>query len=163
VLTSSVGAMWAHGHRAVADELVRVCRPGGTIGMLNFAAGGLIEDFLTVFDGFAPSPPERSQSPVLWGDETHVRALFGDRVAGLTCTPGAYVERVTDGPAGYCAFYKQTFGPVVAIYAALAGHPERVAELDRRFLDFATRADRGRPGGPAEIPFEYVLITATRV
>src|SRR6266550_2546929 len=46
VVTSSVGAMWAPDHQAVADELVRVCRPGGVIGMVNFAADGLLSEFL---------------------------------------------------------------------------------------------------------------------
>ena len=48
VVTSSVGAMWAPDHQLVADELVRVCRPGGTIGMINFAADGLLAGFLSL-------------------------------------------------------------------------------------------------------------------
>ena len=73
VVVSSVGAMWAPNHQAVADELVRVCRPGGIIGMINFAAGGLIEEFLAVFEGFRPPPPRWASSPSLWGDVHHVR------------------------------------------------------------------------------------------
>ena len=162
VVCSSVGAMWAPDHRAVADELVRVCRPGGTIGMVTFAAGGLIEDFLAVFDGYAPPPPSWADPPARWGDLAHVGRLFGDRVDTLTWSTGSYVERVAGGPAGYCDFYRQTFGPVVAAYRALADEPERAAELDRRFLRFAERANRGRPGGDAELAFGYVVITARR-
>ena len=40
VVMSSIGAMFAPHHQDVADELVRVCRPGGTIGMLNWTPGG---------------------------------------------------------------------------------------------------------------------------
>src|SRR5215468_4001156 len=57
IVTSSVGAMWAPDHQRVADELVRVCRPGGTIGMINFAADGLIAGFLDTFASYAPPPP----------------------------------------------------------------------------------------------------------
>jgi ubiquinone/menaquinone biosynthesis C-methylase UbiE len=65
VVTSSVGAMWAPDHQRVADELVRLCRPGGTIGMINFAAGGLLAGFLDVFAGYAPPPPPWAASPLL--------------------------------------------------------------------------------------------------
>lgn len=160
VVTSSVGAMWAPDHQAVADELVRVCRPGGTIAMINFAAGGKIEDFLAVFDGFAPAPPPWAESPVLWGDPEHVRRLFGDRVDRLEFTSGTYLERVPGGPTGYCGFYRETFGPVVAIYAGLADQPERIAELDRRFLEFAAGADQGESGGDCVVAFEYLVVVA---
>ena len=53
VVVSSVGAMWAPNHQAVADELVRVCRPGGIIGMINFAAGGLSRSFSPCSTGSA--------------------------------------------------------------------------------------------------------------
>ena len=161
VVVSSVGAMWAPDHQSVADELIRVCRPGGTIGMINFAADGLIAPFLAVFDGFGPQPPPWGQSPVLWGDETHVRLMFGDRIEQLEFRRGSYDERVAGGPMGYCRFYRETFGPVVAMYTGLADQPERVAELDRRFAEFATRADQGSTRH-AELTFEYLVIVARR-
>ena len=159
---SSVGAMWAPGHHAVAAELVRVCRPGGTIGMVTFAAGGLIEDFLAVLDGYPPPPAPWADPPVRWGDEQYVRSLFGDRIDHLTWSTGTYLERIPGGPAGYRDFYKQTFGPVVATFDALAGDKVRAAELDDRFLRFAERFNRGRPGGDAELLFEHVVLTAKR-
>ncbi|HEX9232203.1 MAG TPA: methyltransferase domain-containing protein [Jatrophihabitantaceae bacterium] len=159
VVTSSVGAMWAPDHQAVADELVRVCRPGGVIGMVNFSADGLLSDFLDVFTPYLPPPPD-AQSPTLWGSEDHLRGLFGDRVESLLLTPSAYLERVVGGPRGYCEYYKRTFGPVIALYAALAEQPERLARLDRDFLDFAVRANRGGDGDAAELRFEYLLVVA---
>lgn len=162
VVCSSVGAMWSPDHQAVADEFVRVCRPGGRIGMINFATGGLIDDFLAVFDGYSPPAPPWADPPGLWGDRDHLVRLFGERVGDLTITHARYTERVPGGPAGYCEFYKQTFGPVVATYRALAAQPERIAELDRRFLRFAEDANHGRPGGDAELSFDYVVVTARR-
>jgi hypothetical protein len=34
--------------------------------------------------------------------------------------------------------------------------------MDRDFLDFATRANEGPAGGPAEIPYECLLVVARR-
>ncbi len=81
VVTSCFGAMFAPDHEAVADELIRVCRPGGTIGMANFTPEGLAADFFGVFVPYAPPPPPGALPPVMWGSEDHVRELFGDRIA----------------------------------------------------------------------------------
>jgi 2-polyprenyl-3-methyl-5-hydroxy-6-metoxy-1,4-benzoquinol methylase len=67
VVTSSFGAMFAPNHQAVADELVRVCRPGGTIGMLNFTPEGLAADFFGVLAPYAPGPPPGGLPPLMWG------------------------------------------------------------------------------------------------
>src|ERR671915_2107162 len=80
VVMSSIGAMFAPQHQAVADELVRVCRPGGTVGMLNWTPEGMIGALFRTMGPFAPPPPPGAQPPPLWGSEEHVRELFGDRV-----------------------------------------------------------------------------------
>jgi 2-polyprenyl-6-hydroxyphenyl methylase/3-demethylubiquinone-9 3-methyltransferase len=145
----------------VADELLRVCRPGGTVGMLNFTPEGLASDFFALFAPYLPAPPADALPPLLWGSEDHVRDLFGERVEDLRLTRRTYVERAAT-PAAYCAFVKETFGPVAAVYAALAATPERAAALDRAFLAFAAGANRGAPGGPAAFPYEYLLVVARK-
>jgi ubiquinone/menaquinone biosynthesis C-methylase UbiE len=159
VVTSSVGAMWAPDHRAVAGELLRVCRPGGTIGMINFTPDGLLTDFLAVFAPYMPPPLPGALPPALWGSEDHVRALLGEHVASLEMARDTYVEVLPGGPAGYCEYYKRTFGPVIATYAGLADPSERAA-LDRAFLEFAEHANEGPPGGAAELRYEYLLVVA---
>lgn len=161
VVTSSVGAIFAPDHQAVADELLRVCRPGGTIGMINFTPEGLAADFFGVFAPYAPPPPPGALPPLMWGSEEHVRELFGDRVDSLKMTRGEYVERAPS-PRHYLEFFKKTFGPAVAIYASLADRPARSAALDRDFLDFVTRSNRGAPGNPAEYVYEYLLVVARK-
>jgi 2-polyprenyl-6-hydroxyphenyl methylase/3-demethylubiquinone-9 3-methyltransferase len=161
VVTSSFGAMFAPDHQAVADELVRVCQPGGTIGMANFTPEGLGAKFFDVFAPYMPPPPLGALPPAMWGSEEHVRELFGDRVASLELGRREYVERAA-GPGDYCEFFKATFGPVIAVYASLADHPARAADLDRAFLEFAMRSNRGAPGGPAEYPYEYLLVIARK-
>lgn len=162
VVTSSFGAIFAPNHQLAADEILRVCRPGGVIGMANFTPEGLAADFFRVFAPYAPAPPPGAVPPVMWGSEKHVRELFGDRVESLEMTRRTYVERAAS-PHAYRAFAKEHFGPVVATYASLADQPERVAALDQDFLDFALRSNRGAFGGPAEYHYEYLLVVARRL
>lgn len=161
VVTSSFGALFAPNHQAVADEMLRVCRPGGTIGMLNFTPEGLISDFFNALAPYMPPPPPGALPPPLWGSEEHVRTLFGDRVESLAMNRRSYVERAKT-PHDYREFFKETFGPVVAVYKSLAGELEREAALDRDFLDFADRTNTGPSGGPAEYRYEYLQVVAQR-
>jgi 2-polyprenyl-6-hydroxyphenyl methylase/3-demethylubiquinone-9 3-methyltransferase len=162
VVTSSLGAIFAPDHQAVADELVRVCRPGGTIGMVNFAPSGLPAAFFELLGRYMPPPPAGALPPLAWGSEAHVRELFGGRLEPLELTHRQYVERSPGGPAAYCELFKETFGPVVGLYASLADQPDRVTALDRDLLDFATRSNHAPPGGPAEYPYDYLLVVGRR-
>ena len=160
-VTSSVGAIFAPDHQAVANEMLRVCRPQGTIGMVNFTPEGLITEFFGALAPYMPPPPPGALPPAAWGAEQHVRELFGDRVESLETSRGQYVERA-ESPAAYVEFFKRTFGPVVATYAGLADEPERQAALDRDFLEFAVRTNSGPEGGPAEYRYEYLLVVARK-
>ena len=160
VVTSSLGAIFAPDHRRVADELLRVCRSGGTIGMLNFTPTGLAGDFFGTIGPYMPPPPPGALPPLLWGSEDHVRDLLGDRVA-LDMTRDTYVEHAAS-PRDYVELFNQTFGPAVAIRAALADEPLRAAAFDRDFLEFATRANTGDPTGRAEYRYEYLLVIARK-
>jgi ubiquinone/menaquinone biosynthesis C-methylase UbiE len=159
VVTSSFGAIFAPDHQKVADEFVRVCRPGGTIGMATFPPVGLAADIFGVIAPYMPAPPPDALPPLLWGTEEHVRELFGDRVESLQMSERTYTERAPS-PQEYVDLYKETFGPVVGVYEALRGEPERAATLDREFLEFAQQANRGEPDGWAEYPYEYLLVVA---
>lgn len=157
VVTSSFGAIFAPDHQAVAHEMLRVLRPGGTIGMLNFTPEGLIGEFFGVFEPYAPPPEQGALSPALWGSEDHVRELFGDRLEVLEMSRGRYVERAAS-PRAYRELFTRTFGPVVALYESLADQPARLAALDQDFLEFATHANSGPAGGGAEYCYEYLLV-----
>ena len=155
VVTSSFGAMFAPDHQSVAHELLRVCKPGGTICLASFTPDGGVGEFLGVFAPYLPGPPLGALPPVLWGDEAHVRGLFGDRVASLDFERRWLVERSDGGPRAYCDFYRETFGPAVAAYSA-------DAVVDDDFLAFATRRNRGEPSGPSEYHYEYLLVVARK-
>jgi ubiquinone/menaquinone biosynthesis C-methylase UbiE len=161
VVTSSFGAIFPPNHQRVADELLRVCRPGGTIGMANFTPEGLAGDFFQALAPYMPPPPPGALPPVMWGSEEHVRQLFGDRTESLDMTRREYVERAAS-PNDYCEFFKESFGPAVAIRASLADQPERAAAFDRDFFEYATRSNRGASDGPAEYHYEYLLVVARK-
>jgi ubiquinone/menaquinone biosynthesis C-methylase UbiE len=158
VVTSCLGAIFAPDHQAVADELMRVCRPGGRIGMINFTPEGLAKEFFGIFERYAPAPPTAAR-PILWGSEDHVRELFGDRVASLELKRRAYVERAAS-PGDYLELFRRTFGPMIALRALVADEPSTAAALDRDSLEFATRANSGTPNGAAEYRYEYLLVVA---
>jgi 2-polyprenyl-6-hydroxyphenyl methylase/3-demethylubiquinone-9 3-methyltransferase len=161
VVTSSVGAQFAPDHQAVADELVRVCRPGGTIGMANWTPDGLVAEFFRILGSYAPPPPPGFVPPVLWGSEDHVRELFAGRVESLEMERRALaIDRFAD-PAEMHAYYKAHFGPVIATYGLVAADPERTAALDRELADFAVRARR-EGSGPAVYDYEYLLVVARK-
>ena len=80
VVISSIGVMFAPHHQDAADELVRVCRPGGTIGLLSWTPEGMIGAMFATMKPFAPAPPPGAQPAPLWGSEAHQDELFGDRV-----------------------------------------------------------------------------------
>ncbi|HEU5160887.1 MAG TPA: class I SAM-dependent methyltransferase [Streptosporangiaceae bacterium] len=90
VVLSSFGAMYAADQQRTAHELMRVCRPGGRIGMANWTPGGLVARLQKIIAAHMPPPPAsapRPTPPVLWGDEEHCRRLFGSGVTSLTAVP----------------------------------------------------------------------------
>jgi ubiquinone/menaquinone biosynthesis C-methylase UbiE len=159
VVTSSFGAMFAPDHEAVARELLRVCRPGGAIGMANFTPEGLGGTFFGTLAPYMPEPPPGAQAPLLWGTDAHVRALFGERVASLTLERRTYVERAAS-PGAYRALFEEAFGPVIALRAGHAGDAEHAAALDADLAAFAEDANASTPGDPAEYVYEYLLVVA---
>lgn len=154
---SLFGAIFAPDHQRVADEMLRVCRPGGTVGMLTFTPEGVGGAFFDLFGPYAPPPPPGALPVVLWGDQDHVRALFGDRVTALEMTRRTYVERAAS-PQAYADLFTETFGPVVALRSNLPD--DRRAAFDRDLLDFARRMNTGPAGGPAEYPYGYLRVVA---
>ncbi len=82
-VVSCVGVMFAPHHQPAADELVRVTRPGGRIGLLSWTPEGFIGQMFATMKPYAPAPPPGVQPPPLWGSEDHVEALLGDRVEDL--------------------------------------------------------------------------------
>ena len=156
VVLSCVGVMFAPHHQSAADELVRVCRPGGRLGLLSWTPEGFIGQMFATMKPYAPAPPPGAQPPPLWGDEAHVRALLGDRVGEVSAR-----RQNVDVPFGsgveFRDYFKARYGPTIAVYRNLADAPDRSAELDR---DLARLGDRYVDD--AAMSWEYLLLTAVR-
>ncbi|MBS1694704.1 MAG: class I SAM-dependent methyltransferase [Actinobacteria bacterium] len=161
-VVSCVGAMFAPHHQTTADELVRVLRPGGTLGMINWTPGGFIGQLFATMKPYAPPPPAGASPPPLWGDEHHVRKLFGDRLSDLEIRRETVLIDHCSSPLEFREYWKRNYGPTIAVYRFNADHPDRVAALDRDFLtlleNWNTATEPGRTGYAAE----YLLVTATK-
>src|SRR5579859_1167512 len=136
---SCLGVMFAPHHQASADELIRVCRPGGTIGLLNWTPEGFIGQMFATMKPYAPPLPPGAQPPPLWGSERHVRALLGDRVTDVSVRrQTARIDRFAT-PEEFRDFFKANYGPTVTVYRSIAGDPQRVAALDDALAALAAR------------------------
>lgn len=154
---SCVGVMFAPHHQETADELVRVCRPGGTIGLLSWTPEGFIGQMFATMRPYAPPPPPGVQPPPLWGDPDHVRSLLGDRVTGFDARrQPLHVDRFAR-PEEFREYFKACYGPTIATYRFVSEDPERVAALDAALDDLVARhlVD-------GAMDWEYLLVTARR-
>src|SRR4029079_19332587 len=129
---------------------VRVCRPGGTIGLLSWTPEGIIGQMFATMKPYAPAPPPGAQPPPLWGSEDHVRALLGDRVTEVSASRAALRVDHFGTPADFRDYFKCHYGPTIVVYRSIADDPEKVATLDRALEDLAERYDTGskRPNRP---------------
>jgi len=155
---SCVGVMFAPHHQRSADELVRVCRPGGTIGLINWTPDGFIGQMFATMRPFAAPPPPGASPPPLWGDEDHVRELFGDRVTDLRCRRREVRIGRFGNAEAFRDFFKQNYGPTIAIYRNLGFDTDKVVALDADLVELGRRfgADDGT------MKWEYLLVTAQR-
>lgn len=158
VVMSCIGVMFAPHHQAAADELVRVCRPGGTVGLLSWTPQGHIGQLFAAMKPHVPPPPPGVSPPPLWGDEEHVRELLGDRVTDVQVTRGELMVTAFADGAEFRDYFKAVYGPTITAYRAIGDDPQRVAALD---ADIADLGDRTR-NGTSTMPWEYLLVTAHR-
>ena len=160
VVMSSIGAMFAPHHELVADELVRVCRPGGTIALLSWTPEGMIGALFRTMKPFAPPPPPGAQSPPLWGSEDHLGELFGDRIDFRTLDRHVLEVTAFDQPHDFGEHFKARYGPTIAARAN-AEKDGREAELDEALDRFFDEWNRGTPDD-TRFEMEYLLAVGTR-
>jgi ubiquinone/menaquinone biosynthesis C-methylase UbiE len=158
VVTSCVGIMFAPHHQQAADQLVRVCRPGGTIGLIAWTPAGFIGQMFAAMKPFNPPPPPGAQPPPLWGDLAHVRELLGDRVTDVRASQQMLTVDELADPETFRDYFKTNYGPTIAAYRGIADDPDRVAALDQALVELGERFRT--PDGHLE--WEYLLVVATR-
>ena len=155
-ITSVFGVQFAPRHQTTADELVRVCRPGGTIGLVNWTPEGLIGQMFQIMGRYLPAPPEFASSPPLWGDERHVRELFTLHQVELSFTRATNLFAF-DTVESYQTFFEQHYGPTVKAQEKLTSEgswSDCRAELRELFDRMNTATD-----GTCRINAEYVAIS----
>jgi SAM-dependent methyltransferase len=138
VVTSAVGAIFAPDHRAVADELLRVCRPGGTIGLITIAPAGPVLDLFDLFARYSPGALIADDSVLQWGTEQHIRELFADRVPFLSIEHRCFKP----SPLGHLELLKTHHPAFISLYRELADHPARAVAFDRELARLARRSQR---------------------
>lgn len=158
IVLSCVGVMFAPHHQATADELVRVARPGGTIGLINWTPEGFIGQMFATMKPYAPPPPPGAQPAPLWGSEDHVRTLLGDRVTSVVARRQSLRVDAFGTPEEFREYFKTNYGPTIAVYKANAGDPDKLVALDNGLADLARRFTNS----DGSLDWEYLLLTAQR-
>jgi len=159
---SCLGVMFAPHHQSSADELIRVCRPGGTIGLLSWTPEGFIGQLFAAMRPYAPPPPPGAQPPPLWGREEHVRSLLGDQVTDVRARRRSVLVSRFGRPEDFRDYFKTRYGPTIAAYRGIAADQERTAALDAELAGLARRHGIVNGTGSTVMAWEYLLFTARK-
>lgn len=157
VVLSVFGVMFTANQEQAASELLRVCRSGGKIGLVNWTPDGFIGNVFRTIGKHVP-PPAGVQSPALWGTEARLHELFGGGISNLSITKRMFVFRYRSA-AHWLEVFRTYYGPMLKAFAALdpAGQAALAADL-------TALLERFNQGGSAtlSIPSEYLEVVATR-
>jgi ubiquinone/menaquinone biosynthesis C-methylase UbiE len=162
VVTSCMGVMFAPHHQAGADELVRVCKPGGTIGLLSWTPEGFIGKMFATMEPFSPPPPPGAQPPPLWGSEDHVRELLGSRITDVQARKQTLRISSFHQPEDFLRYFKSHYGPTIAVYKFIAEDDKRVTALDEALTELADAFGDAHGDAPWQMEWEYLLLTAKK-
>jgi SAM-dependent methyltransferase len=156
-VTSVFGSMFAPDHARAASELLRVCKPGGTIALASWTPDGFIGELFRTVAAHVP-PPAGVRSPLLWSTETHLRELFADGIASLEVTERTFTYRFPKA-ADFVEVFGRWYGPTVKALAALEGDAREALRDD--LVQLARRSDRLGTDAAA-IPATYTEAVAIR-
>jgi SAM-dependent methyltransferase len=149
---STFGHMFAPRHRPTADEMARVCREGGIVGICSWTPEGVTGDIFRAVGKYMPPPPDFASPPLLWGTEEHVREMFGSVAKDLEFERrSATIE--WDSVEGWADYFLDRFGPLVTARQMLG---ERFAGL-RADIVAAWEAYNEADDGRLVLPQEYLL------
>lgn len=160
VVMSSIGVMFAPHHQQAADELVRVCRPGGKVALLCWTPQGMLGALFAAMKPFVLPPPPGAQPPPLWGGVEHLQALLGGRVELTTLERDVLEITAFAHPHDYAAAFKARYGPTIAARAN-AERDDRAEEFDAALDGFCDEWNRGTPDA-ARFEMEYLVAIGTR-
>jgi SAM-dependent methyltransferase len=164
LVVSIFGAMFAPRPFDVAEEMVRVTKPGGRIVMGNWIPGDptLVAQILKISAAYTPPPPEGFVSPMTWGDEGKVRERF--EAAGIS-SENIIFERATwyfrgDGPpAELLAIFRHFYGPTMNAFEA-AAKDGREGQLTTELTELFNAQNKG--GDRTEVPATFLKVTVRK-
>ena len=158
VVATMFGAMFAPRPELTASELLRVCKPGGTIAMANWTPTGFIGQMFKMTAGHVPPPPGMP-SPVLWGVESNVRERFGSGVSNLQAKPQNITFTFAFPPADVVEHFRTYYGPTQKAFGALDenGQAALRRDLEKLWGDHNLAKD-----GSTVVESEYLEVIATR-
>ncbi|TQJ35015.1 class I SAM-dependent methyltransferase [Arthrobacter sp. SLBN-122] len=162
VVMSCIGVMFAPHHQAAADELLRVSKPGGSVGLLCWTPEGFIGRMFAVLKPFAPPPPPGAQPAPLWGSEEHIRELLGDRVTGIHTRKQNLAVRSFHQPADFVRYFKSHYGPIISVYKSLGEDQDKVKALDQALTELADSFGDAHGDVPFQMEWEYLIFTAKK-
>ena len=152
---SVVGVMFAPNQEQAAAEMVRVLRPGGTIGLANWTPDGFIGHLFKTVGRRVPPPPG-VRPPVEWGTATRLGELFGDQVTDLRVTPKEFVFRFASA-ADFADYFRVNYGPTLKAFEALDADGQKLLHED--LIELANRHNAATDG-TLKIPSGYVEVLA---
>lgn len=157
VVLSTFGVMFAPNQERAAAELLRVCRPGGTIALANWTTSGFIGQVFRAIGKYV-KPAPGIVSPALWGTRGRLEELFGDAAREIRAITRTFTFRYCS-PAHWVDVFRSCYGPIHRAFATL--DPLRQAELTRdlmALLDDGNRSD----DRTLVLPSEYLEVVITR-
>ena len=156
VVLSTFGCMFAPRHEVVADELARVLRPGGRLGLVTWTPEGAIGDFFSTAAPHMPPPPAFVDPPLVWGQEGHVRELFEGTEVTLRFDRDSW-DIAHDSVEAAVESYSTLFGPIATA--------RQFAEAEGRWPafrdDLSALFERLNTTGRKDVvfPAEYLVTT----
>ena len=155
VVLSTFGVMFTPNQPKAAAELLRVCRPGGKIGLANWTPQGFIGQMFKAIGAHIPPAPG-VVSPALWGTQERLDELFADDAAAIGVTPRHFAFRYLSADH-FLEIFRTYYGPVHKAFLALDEDGQKALETDlRAVLDSFNIATDGTFVAPAEY-FEVVV------
>lgn len=125
VVLSTFGVMFAPDHEQSARELVRVCKPGGRIGLASWTPSGFLGQLFRLVGRYVPPIPG-VQSPLLWGTDAHIQELFPGTAIAHTVRHFAFRYR---SPEHFVDVFRSYYGPTHKAFAALDADGQAALEV----------------------------------
>jgi ubiquinone/menaquinone biosynthesis C-methylase UbiE len=156
VVVSTYGVMFTPDQDKAAAEMLRVCAPGGKIGLANWTPQGFIGQIFKTLGQYLP-PPAGAKSPALWGTRERLAELFGGGAASIEAEPRNFTFRYRS-PAHFVDVFTTYYGPLLKATAALDEGKRKSLLADiEALIGRLNRADDGTMVVPSEY-LEVVIV-----